>query len=79
MRRLDMEEEKKVETGRRICIPDEFMERVVMLVDAHEKERSRLTNYRLWKFIEEIVPETRCGEWRMGTGTAVHYFVEESL
>jgi hypothetical protein len=70
---------KEVETSRRIYIPDEHMEQVVVLVVANEKESSRLTRYRLWKFIEEIIPEIKDGQWTLNADSAVRYFIEEQL
>jgi hypothetical protein len=72
------EEKKEVETGRRVYIPDEHLEKVAELVDAN-KEQGKLTRYRLWKFIEEIIPETKVGEWALNTSDAIQYFVEEQL
>jgi hypothetical protein len=75
MRRLDMGGKKKeVETGRRICIPEEYREKVAELVMEYKYKGEP---GRLWKFIGEIMPETRNGQWSLHTGCATRYFVEE--
>jgi hypothetical protein len=73
------EKKKEVKQGRRFYIPDEHMEQVVILVEAQEKESGRLTRYRLWKFIEEIIPETKDGQWTLNADSAPRYFMEEYL
>jgi hypothetical protein len=64
--------------GRRIYIPDEHREKVAEL-KAPDKEKGNPSYYRLWKFIGEIISETRNGQWALHTGSPTRYFVEEYL
>jgi hypothetical protein len=71
---------KKAEKiGRRIAVPEGHMEKAAELLDAYHREKSHLNNYRLWKFIGEIIPEIKEGSWQMDATSAVKFFLEELI
>jgi hypothetical protein len=49
------------------------------LFDADTKERTKVSKYKLWKFIADIVPEVRRGNWRISTDNALEFWVEEVI
>jgi hypothetical protein len=64
--------------GRIIYIPGEHVEKLADLVDM-SWGGGHLSNYRLWKLIEEIVPETKEGDWTLYVDDPTRYFVKEGL
>jgi hypothetical protein len=80
LRRQRMFKKKKaVKTGRIFYIPDEHMEYMAKLVTENDREKTKLSCYRLWKFIFDIIPETKDGQWTLHTGNSIKYYVEENL
>jgi Holliday junction resolvase len=80
MRRHSMSGKKKeAKTGRMIYIPEEHVEKLAELADAYFGEKSCVNHLRAWRFIHEILPETREGNWALDVNDATRYFVEERL
>ena len=72
---ITFEVEKPRRRPRAILIPEDKVEEFWTLVDeqllATKAGAGKVEHYRLWKSIEDWIPETRVGEWSVrSTGSA---------
>jgi hypothetical protein len=51
--------------ARRIAIPRKHIKKVRELLDAYLEAFNQQAGKEFWGFIEEIIPETREGQWRL--------------
>jgi len=56
---------------RSLDIPEEYVEKFWKLYDAAEEESTYSAKYRLWKFVNKILPETGSG-WSLDITKLFH-------
>jgi hypothetical protein len=76
-RRQEVEVPKR--EPRRFYIPEDKIEEYFALSDADDREKCRITRYKLWMFVASMFPEVREGRWILGSETILRPYVEERI
>lgn len=78
-RKKNKENKNKV-APRRLEVPREYVFQVLNLHDALGANiHSKVADYNLWSFIEDILPETKTGSWKIYCPNAVSVVIVELI
>lgn len=58
-------------------IPEDKTKEFIRLLDMNSRRPSRITKYDLWKFVEDILPDTKEGQWHYWFDSATKVLIRE--